>query len=199
MVKVAEDLRRTLLDASLELIASEGLEGFSMREVARRAGVSHQAPYHHFPDREAILAAIVTEGFEALRGAMRAALEQAGAKPVDRLKSIGRAYVGFALAHPAHFKLMFRSELVHPDRNLNAKTGAESAFDVLVRVADEATLARDGAPSRAFVFAAWAQAHGLATLLLEGKLDDFYGTGERARLAAADEILQQFGRVLGPG
>jgi AcrR family transcriptional regulator len=197
VVKVAEDLRRTLLDASLELIASEGLEGFSMREVARRAGVSHQAPYHHFPDREAILAAIVAEGFQGLRGAMAGALETAGPEPSQRLNAIGRAYVGFALAHPAHFKLMFRSELVHAERHDDAKSCADSAFNVLVRVADEATLARDGVSNRAFVFAAWAQAHGLATLLLEGKLDDFYGTGERARLAAADEILKQFGRVLG--
>lgn len=197
LVKVVEDLRRTLLDASLGLIANEGLEGFSMREVARRAGVSHQAPYHHFPDREAILAAIVAEGFEGLRDAMEAAIETAGPQPSQRLNAIGRAYVGFALAHPAHFKLMFRSELVHAERHDDARTCAGMAFDVLVRVADEATLARDGAPNRAFVFAAWSLAHGLATLLLEGKLDDYYGSSEGARLAAADEILQQFGRVLG--
>src|SRR5262245_24205460 len=106
-----ENLRRTLLDASLELIAAEGLEGFSMREVARRAGVSHQAPYHHFADREAIMAAIVAEGFQRLRDDSLGALT--GLTDVRaRFTAIGRAYLNFALNNPAHFKLMFRSELV---------------------------------------------------------------------------------------
>jgi AcrR family transcriptional regulator len=198
VVKAVEDLRRTLLDASLDLIAHEGLEGFSMREVARRAGVSHQAPYHHFADREAILAAIVAEGFEGLREAMQTALAEAGPKPAARLNAIGGVYVRFALANPAHFKLMFRSELVHAERHQNAKACAQSAFDLLVQVADEAAVARGGAPERSLVFAAWSLAHGLATLLLEGKLDQYFGAGQRARLAATDEILAQFARVFEP-
>lgn len=190
-MKPAPDLRRTLLDASLDLIAKEGLEGFSMREVARRAGVSHQAPYHHFADREAILAALVAEGFERLAQRMDEAAARADGADA-RFHAIGRAYVGFALDHPAHFKLMFRSELVREDRHHRAQACAQSAFDVLVRVVEQVSAQRRGAPDRALVLAAWSLAHGLATLLLEGKLDRHCGKGKRARLAAADAVLAAF-------
>lgn len=180
-----EGLRRTLLDASLDLIASEGLEGFSMREVARRAGVSHQAPYHHFPDREAILAAIVAEGFQRLRDNSVAALEGV-ADPPSRLTAIGRAYVAFAQNNPAHFKLMFRSELVREDKHDDAKACAQGAFDVLVSVADEVSPG-----DRTLVLTAWSLVHGLATLMLEGKLDRHIA-GQSERLAAAYASLDMF-------
>lgn len=166
-----------------------------MREVARRAGVSHQAPYHHFADREAILAAIVAEGFERLRDDMVGALGLASEDAAAQLNAIGRAYVRFALTNPAHFKLMFRSELVHAEKHEHAKECAGAAFDVLVRVTDAAARAGGEAPARSLVFAAWSLAHGLATLLLEGKMDDYFGPSDEARLAAAEEVLQQFGRI----
>src|SRR5262245_16937436 len=112
----SDDLRRTVLDASLDLIAEQGLAALSMREVARRAGVSHQAPYHHFQDREGILAAIALEGFTRLHEAMRRAAAQ-HTDPVERLNAIGGAYLTFASHNPGHFKIMFRSELVGVDRH----------------------------------------------------------------------------------
>lgn len=177
-----ESLRRTLLDASLDLIAAEGLEGFSMREVARRAGVSHQAPYHHFPDREAIMAAIVAEGFQRLRDDSLAALE--GVSDVRaRFTAIGRAYLNFALNNPAHFKLMFRSEHVREDKHHEAKACAQGAYDVLVLVAGEVAAESD-TPRDLIVLTAWSTVHGLATLMLEGKLDKAIGEGKQARAAA---------------
>jgi AcrR family transcriptional regulator len=169
-VRVAPDnLRRTILDASLGLIASEGLEGFSMREVARRAGVSHQAPYHHFPDRESIMAAIVAEGFTRLRDDSLAALDGVS-DPFARLSAIGRAYLNFALNNPAHFKLMFRSEHVREDRHDEAAACAKGAFEVLANVAEEvASVSRHEA--RSVILTAWSTVHGLATLMLEGKLE----------------------------
>jgi AcrR family transcriptional regulator len=186
------------LDASLDLIAQEGLEGFSIREVARRAGVSHQAPYHYFPDREAILAEIVAEGFQRLREEMVDAISQTPDDPAAQLNAIGRVYVSFALAHPAHFKLMFRSEMAPPERHANAKACADSAFDVLVEVANAAAIASGEAPNRALIFGAWSLVHGLSTLLLEGKLDDYFGTDEPSRRAAAEEVLQLFARTFSP-
>jgi len=129
---------------------------------------------------------------------MLAAIDAAGPDPADHLNAIGRAYVRFALANPAHFKLMFRSELVHAEKHANAKEGAGSAFDVLVRVADAAAVASGETPSRSLVAAAWSLAHGLATLMLEGKMDHVFCLGESERLAVADEILQQFGRIFAP-
>jgi AcrR family transcriptional regulator len=197
-VKQAEDLRRTLLDASLDLIAREGLEAFSMREVARRAGVSHQAPYHYFDDREAILAAIVAEGFQQLRDDMFAALDKV-AEPFARLSAIGRAYVGFALGHPAHFKLMFRSELVRAEKHEDASSCAQSAFEVLVSVVDDVATRKYGRPDPSLVLAAWSLAHGLATLLLEGKLEKHCGKGKRAQLAAANTVLESFEALIRGG
>jgi AcrR family transcriptional regulator len=194
-VKQPEDLRRTLIDASLDLIARKGLAAFSMREAARQAGVSHQAPYHHFADREAILAAIVAEGFQRLRDDMLAAIGKID-DPIARLKAIGAAYVRFALTHPAHFKLMFRSEWVRAERHGDAQSCAQTAFDVLVSVVDDVAKAKYGRADRALALAAWSLAHGLATLMLEGKLEKPCGKGRRAQEIAAQDVLDVFDALL---
>ena len=194
-MKPAADLRRTLLDASVNLLATEGLEAFSMREVARRARVSHQAPYHYFPDREAILAEIVAEGFQQLRSDMLAAMAPAKT-PSARLSAIGHAYLDFALKHPAHFKLMFRSEMVSAEKHKDADDCANSAFDVLVSTVDEVMRERQGKPDRSLVLASWSLAHGLATLTLEGKLKEQFGGSWRAQVAAAHEALDAFTRLV---
>lgn len=157
-----------------------------MREVARRAGVSHQAPYHHFTDREAILAEIVAEGFGRLRDTSLAALEgesDAGA----RFTAIGKAYLNFALENPAHFKLMFRSELVREDKYDKTKACAQGAFDVLVRVAGEVAR-RSGHADHLVVLAGWSMVHGLATLMLEGKIDKAL-PGQSERIRASYEVI----------
>jgi AcrR family transcriptional regulator len=190
----SENPRRALLEASLALIAAEGLEGFSMRKVARRAGVSHQAPYHYFPDREAVLAAIVAEGFERLREASLNALEGVS-DPAKRFSAIGKAYFDFARSHPAHFKLMFRSELVREDEHEAARTCAQSAYDVLVGVASEVSAAskqdRD-----VVMLLGWSAVHGLATLMAEGKLDKTIQSQSQREKAgyAAIELLENVWR-----
>lgn len=190
-MKPPEDLRRRILDASLELIAGEGLEAFSMREVARRAGVSHQAPYHHFPDREAIMAAIVTEGFALLRADLQAA-RQPDASAAEWLTALGKAYVAFALRQPAHFKLMFRSELVNADRHDEARISAEGALEVLTSAINDLARDMNREPDRLMPLMAWAVAHGLSTLLLEGKLKRLCGDSMQDQRAAADEVLERF-------
>jgi AcrR family transcriptional regulator len=194
-VKPTEDLRRRLLDASIDLLATEGLNTFSMREVARRAGVSHQAPYHYFTDREAILAEIVVEGFQQLRADMVTAAATAKS-PGKRLSAIGRAYVAFALANPAHFKLMFRSEMVPSEKHEVAHACANSAFDLLVSTVDEVVRENMGKPDPALVLAAWSLAHGLATLMLEGKLKEQIGDSRRSQIAAAHDALDAFTRLI---
>lgn len=172
MVKVAaaaravagKDVRQQILDASLELLKTQGLQGLSMREVARRAGVSHQAPYHHFPEREAILAELARDGFETLLGYMRGA---GGATQVERMTSMGVAYIRFATEHPEQFRLMFRHEMCDLARYPNAKAAAEATFALLVE-----TMTDGGAETpadTANIMASWSMAHGLATLLLDGK------------------------------
>src|SRR6266498_3257174 len=109
------NLREALLDSAIRLIAEVGPAGFTLRELARRAGVSHNAPYRHFRDRDALMAAVATEGFRELKQAMLRSTEN-GSSALDRLKSAGLAYIAFALRRPEHFTVMF-------DAPTSVKTG----------------------------------------------------------------------------
>ena len=170
-VNAPHDTRLRVLEAAEALIRTEGLEALSFREVARRAGVSHQAPYHYFPDKEAILAALASEGFALLTERMRKARLGQGT-PAARLEAIGRAYVSLALERPAHFKLMFRPELVKLDRFPETVLCADSSFEQLRLTVSEAIAAGLGSPEEADAMVAlcWSVAHGLAGLLLDGPL-----------------------------
>lgn len=161
------DLRQALLDSSLALIEEEGLQGLSLREVARRAGVTHQAPYHHFKDRAAILAALADEGFVLLLASMQAEQEKAHRAPGAQLAAAGRGYVHFALAHPAHFRLMFRPELCE---GAEPSLAGAAAYGLLV---EAVTAVQQGgeAPRREAatqIALCWSAVHGLASLLLDG-------------------------------
>ena len=165
------DLRERVLAASIQLIEAEGLSALSMREVARRAGVSHQAPYNHFADRETILGAIAEQGFVML-GDRMARARDAGGAPHDVIAAIGRAYVEFAVAHPAHFRVMFRPELVDIENCPGAKEEGDRTFGVVTEVVHQAVLA--GLPpfpsEEAIVTMCWSLGHGLACLILDGPL-----------------------------
>lgn len=207
---MSTDLRRRVLDASLDLVATGGVAALSMREVARRAGVSHQAPYRHFADREAILAALVGEGFGELADRMEAAgrAGDAGAARrglVERLAAVGHAYVAFARERPGHYRLLFRPDLVDVARFPEVAAQGGRAFAALRGLAAEARAAgRLGALSgteeereELFVATAWSTVHGLAGLLLDGPMPT---TG--ARLGAgqlAELVPRALASLLGPG
>src|SRR3954469_24156481 len=112
------DLRRALIQAGLKLLAEGGVAALSLRAAAQLAGVSHAAPYRHFRDKDALVAAIAEEGFKLLTRRMREEIanERAGAEPgrhppgvVERLRAAGRGYVSFAVEHPAYFRTVFGS------------------------------------------------------------------------------------------
>jgi AcrR family transcriptional regulator len=167
------DLRRVLLEASIELIRERGLDDLSLREVARRAGVSPAAPYHHFETRQELLVALALDGFTMLAVATAKARDEAASDdPIDRFAAIGHAYIRFALEHPAHFRLMFRPSLV-PQGALPSDGAPGEAFAVLVDAVaavleDERLRAHVDAPG--LVLLAWSQVHGAAELLLDGPL-----------------------------
>ncbi|NDA78115.1 MAG: TetR/AcrR family transcriptional regulator, partial [Actinobacteria bacterium] len=104
----SETLRETVLKAAVDYIAENGADGLSFRQVAIAAGVSHQAPYHHFSDRKGIFEAIAIEGFEIFTDAMEGALD---ARPNDPASALLEAYVEFAVGHRGHFRVMFRPDL----------------------------------------------------------------------------------------
>lgn len=158
-------LREALVGAGLAILAEGGdPAALSLREAARRAGVSAMAPYRHFPDKEALLAAVATVGFERLAAHLRTADD--GATGRSALVAQGQAYVGFALAEPALFRLMFGPAL--------AKSGAaksregELAFSVMSDRVGTMTSAAEGEIA---ALHCWAVVHGLASLALDGKID----------------------------
>jgi AcrR family transcriptional regulator len=192
---MSADLRRVVLDASLDLIEEQGLAALSMREVARRAGVSHQAPYHHFGDREGILAAIALDGFTKLHAGMVKAVAKL-TDPVARLNAVGGAYLAFAVRYQAHFKIMFRSELVAVDQYGDLHHCAETAFTFVTSIVAEVAKKHAAKDTLPLVIASWSLAHGVATLLLEGKLDRHYGTTDKKRMAGARAAIEAFGNLM---
>lgn len=165
------DAKKKLLDESIKLIEERGLDALSFREVARRANVSHQAPYHHFGSREGILAAIVLEGFTQLDARLLEVLAQRREKsPADVLRLILRAYMTFAIENPVHFRVMFRPDLVPIRQYPEARIKAMLAFQRLVDAAGDCHPKTSRSDGRFIevVNGLWAAAHGVATLLLDG-------------------------------
>jgi AcrR family transcriptional regulator len=164
------NLREALLAAAIALIAEVGPTAFTLREVARRAGVSHNAPYRHFRDRDDLMAAVAAQGFHELTHAMvEAATPKSDA--ADRLKYAGLGYVRFALRSPEHFTVMFDapiSKRKHPD----SAAAAEEAFSTLlafVKGCQDAGRLPSG-DSRQMALLAWTMVHGIAKLATTGRL-----------------------------
>ena len=176
-------LRPALLTAAEAVIAERGVDGFSLRETARRAGVSAAAPAHHFGDARGLLTALATEGFRRFGEALAAA--DVGEDRQARARSQGLAYVRFALAEPAKFDLMWRYALIDRDDPALAEAGRR-AFAVLDEVVRPgATRPGPGDPSVAPSIAAWSMVHGFARLALDG----VFGTGPGEAEHAAEELL----------
>jgi AcrR family transcriptional regulator len=164
------DLRRALIDASIDLIGETGPDGLTLREVARRANVSHTAPYRHFRDKSDLLAAVAEQGFTDLSQAVAEAV--AAAKlPLERLRRCGIAYVAFALQRTAHFRVMFGTEL-DAERHPSARIAAEQSFEALVRVVAECqeTNVLSAGDTRKKARFAWSLVHGIAHLAIGRQL-----------------------------
>lgn len=164
-------LRAALLTAGEAELTERGVEGFSLRGAAARAGVSHAAPAHHFGDADGLLTALAAEGFARFAAAMRRRQAEAAADGRAPIDAAGLGYVDFACANPALFRLMFSSS--RPDFEDPAlAAAAEAAFGLLVQgVAGARGADPWGDPDGPVdVAAAWALAHGVADLLLSGRL-----------------------------
>jgi AcrR family transcriptional regulator len=191
------DLRQAMLAAADQLIEERGLEKFTLRECARRAGVSHGAPAHHFGDVRGLLTELATQGFEQLLEAM--AQHEAAAPPdvYEQLIANGQAYVAFALAHRGRFQLMFRSDRVQCD-DARLKQAGQATYGRLQQhmAAVLAAAKVPGALPSEKALLAWVVVHGLSTLTLESGL---FGGSEAERAAAAHNVFELFMRLLRPG
>ena len=176
------DLRSELLRTSRELLDEAGPSALSMREGARRAGCTHQAPYHYFANREAILAALVCEGFDELADRLAVAHDGLGSADLHAvLVASGNAYVEFALRRPGVFRVMFRPDVCDPERFPEVVQAGQRARRELARLAK--AVMGDGAQVEAEVLI-WSGVHGLASLLLDGPLaGEFSSTEDRIDFA----------------
>lgn len=174
------DLRRALLQEAVRAIGHEGVERLTLREVGARLGVSRTALYRHFPDKAALLAAVAAEGFQRLRADLLQAWTSAeGTRRGFDL--MGVAYVGFAVAHPAHYRVMFGDyrHLCAGHDDLEASAG--NAFDALTQAIaslQRAGLARPDDPHLMAQFI-WATVHGIALLAIDGQLGPDEGRADR--------------------
>ena len=165
------NLREVLLESALLLIAEVGPTGFTLRELARRAGVSHNAPYRHFRDRDDLMAAVATQGYRELTHAMRRA-GQDHTDPLQRLKQAGLAYISFALRRPEHFAVMFDGPVSLETEHPGSSDAAKEAFRTLVsfvRGCQEGGQFPPGDPQN-FTLLAWSMVHGVAKLAITGRL-----------------------------
>jgi AcrR family transcriptional regulator len=163
-------LKESLLDAAVALIGEVGPQAFTLREVARRAGVSHNAPYRHFRDKDDLLAAVAAQGFDRLTESMLTAMRK-GRTAGERLSLAGRGYVQFALEWPQHILVMFEGPKPAEPRPTHAES-AQRAFqtllDAIAAAQAEGALPK-GDPER-FAIVAWSGVHGLAKLAIGGQL-----------------------------
>nr|WP_308283465.1 TetR/AcrR family transcriptional regulator [Pseudonocardia nigra] len=175
------DLRRALLDTALEAIAEHGPVAVSLRDVARRAGVSHAAPTHHFRDKTGLLTAVATEGWTLLGQALNEAAADGG------FVDVGVAYVLFATGHPAHFAVMRAPGLVRRD-DPQLTTAMQQAGAQLH--AGASRYAGDPGDAGVTALAAWSLVHGLSALLLEGAVTSEPGSDVAALARSVAERLR---------
>lgn len=167
-------LRTALVDAAVRLVETEGADGLTLRAAARIAGVSQAAPYRHFADKEALLAAVAEEGFRALSEAMRRATSRGDLTVVERFRQTGFAYVAFARTHPAHYRVMFGRGVGDFTRHPSLHEASEETFGLLVEAiaaCQQEGSVRPGDP-RELAITTWATTHGLVALWMDGPLDE---------------------------
>lgn len=178
------NLREALLDAVGEIIAEKGTGAVSLREAARRAGVSHGAPAHHFGDKLGMLTAFSARGFELFGARMRAASD-AAETPSQKISATGLEYLRFAMEERVYFEVMFRDDM-HDEADDRYRETSRAAFSVVMEIADQLAEAgiAEGEPM-IIAMRAWSMVHGLATLWLDGAMahfwedDDIYGLALR--------------------
>ena len=171
------NLRQALLEEAAEAIREGGIGRLSLRDLARRAGVSHGAPARHFADKAALLTALATDALERFQAALLGGMAEAGDSALDRHRAIGMGYVRFAIEHPAYFRLMTgRRDFFEPD------AGFDAAYQRLFETIREATIAAQqegwaaGRDPDDLLLTSWSVVHGFAMLWVEGGIQGYFGS-----------------------
>lgn len=165
------DLRRSLLEAALGLVATHGVQGFTLREAARAAGVSHNAPYRHFPSRTHLLVELAIEGQALLLHTLTARVGRI-TDHRERVIRLGMAYMEFAISQTAHFRVMFSGEVARnrtPDL-IGAQSATFQYFENEIRACERVGLLRSGSVQQN-ALVGWSALHGAAMLVVDGVLE----------------------------
>jgi len=166
------DLKNALIEAGLDILSKEGVQALSLRKVARKAGVSHAAPYAHFADKQALIAAIATEGYARLYQDLAEVAAHYASDPSQALIEVAWAYVQFAVNHPDHFKVTFsgivENETDYPEYVEQSKKSLKLVMD-LVTDCQEVGLLTAG-DSELLAISIWAGIHGFISLLLGNQI-----------------------------
>jgi AcrR family transcriptional regulator len=180
------NLRQALLEEAAEVIRERGVGALSLRDLARRVGVSHGAPARHFSDKGALLAALATDALERFQAALLGGMAEAGDSALDRHRAIGMGYIRFAIEHPAYFRLMTnRRDFFKPDAEFDA------AYQRLFGTIREATVAaqQEGWATHRdpddLLITAWSVVHGFAMLWVDGSIQDRFGSIDPDSAASA--------------
>jgi len=166
------DLKNALIQAGVEILAKDGVGGLSLRKVALKAGVSHSAPYAHFTDKQALIAAISTEGFRQLYERISAAAEKFKNQPTRQLIEVAWAYLQFALDDPDRFKVMFSAVLEKEKEYPEFVAESQRNFQLVKMIveANQASGQLRSGPPEMVALSAWGSVHGFVMLLLEGQI-----------------------------
>jgi AcrR family transcriptional regulator len=166
------DLKNALIEAGVDILAEEGVGGLSLRKVAGRAGVSHAAPYAHFTDKQALIAAISTEGYRRIYEQMETIIEKYSGTPLRQLVEVACAYVEFARVDPAHFKVTFSSAIEKEKDYPAFVEQSQKTLQLVIQVVEtcqSAGVLKPG-PADAAAVSVWSAVHGLASLLIENQI-----------------------------
>jgi AcrR family transcriptional regulator len=187
------DLRRAIMSAALEMVAESGLASLSLREIARRIGVTTAAPYHHFKDRQSLLVELAIEAYSGLLDAMSSALKIAGSAQGE-IEAAAEAYLQFGREHPAQYAIMFSGELAtHPRAGEMLLVANQSLDLVRASIADSRKLGP--AESVEAAFCAWSLLHGILMLDKNAVLQESAAEQKRLALRGVLAIVNGFGGV----
>lgn len=193
------DLREACVVEALSIIGEAGVEGLSIREVARRLGVSHQAPYKHFPSSEHLLAELVRRTYVMFSEHL--ARRPRGDSPGSDMQCMGEAYFRFAMEHPLHYRLLFGTPLPDPAEHPAMMKEARHAFTVLLegvaRMKGAKSAPAEDCELQLDALFVWAVVHGMATIMQTAAMEQL-GLDQKTRHAAMPHALARIGRALMP-
>ncbi len=171
------DLRTALLDAALEIITEDGAKALTIREVARRAGVSHTAPYRHFADKDELIVAVVEQGFGLMQETIDRSKADANQDPISQFAASGTAYIEFALKHPAYYRVMYSGDLLSSTGQQSLQHTSSATFKDMIedmKICQELNILRPGDPAKQ-ALAIISMVHGFVTLVNDNRVDALLG------------------------